>query len=812
LPLLLVRDAIAPNSSGAPVSCDEPFKLPGHAAHYTRRVLRSGFVNVYDEARKRWEAYNVTKDGYFFKMPLKPGVIPIKPNKPFTCSDLGHRALASCITVPDPSKATLVWIGFSDVLWTEAVREKNAGKAWREKHMICIDVRKMMAGAEQKHCRPVKQVSAVVAEYAMNATKGSRVFNWSPFSFYEREKRAERLITECDTLRKDKGQIVTIPDPAGVAQELGQLMRRNVEFFNRDPGRGRMVSADAAITALEAGVREQAVMRKIQDDEEQAKYEETPRFSRAGPTPVEVRRQRAAALRDVTPAEAKEAADDAWADYSKKFNGQARNQWKLQHAKNLKAYEEKWVTPLAATHVAVMKSESMLHYFDCNYDRHNLDSGGVFTKVFSQCLLNTQDKKPCADLSFEWLSGECGDTKNLLLRALVFDQKEVVKKVESASSVSIDWRTIPWDNLIGMFNEATEKMAAGGYDALSNLLVTLGGVIARMAGLMHRGKFGLNKAASLLMGMLAGHPAMKLEVTDKRINFRRMVAKELIRRSGLALDPKKLSQAVGAELTLQGVSGKVLQGNVRTTWVIFIDDKIPGIDPSLSDAEKMKLLTASIRTAASVEQLNLGRFKTVINSNVRLGILGAIFQYAALVKLLEDEAKADRENKVEVSFRLGAGALTLASTTADILTNGFKGATLLKYGSSHVSSGIEMTLKVTKVLGVVASLIVACADLYQAFNAFQEGQRGMAALYVGAAVAGATLSLFLAFPAYFALATIPVIGWLFAAVIVIGILIEIFKDNALQDWLERTCWGILPDKRYRDEAEEQAAYKAALKG
>ena len=82
LPLLLVRDAVAPIGASAPLAPGLTIELPSSAAHYTKRLLRSGYVNVFDEARKKWETYFVTNDAYFFKVMGKPGSTPIIPKTP----------------------------------------------------------------------------------------------------------------------------------------------------------------------------------------------------------------------------------------------------------------------------------------------------------------------------------------------------------------------------------------------------------------------------------------------------------------------------------------------------------------------------------------------------------------------------------------------------------------------------------------------------------------------------------------------------------------------------------------------------------
>ncbi|MEJ7807227.1 MAG: T6SS effector BTH_I2691 family protein, partial [Telluria sp.] len=420
LPLLLVRDAITPSDSSAPQSADHPFDLPAHAARFTRRVLRAGFLNVYDEARNRWEAYNVTADGYFFKMPLKPGTIPVKPSKPFNCTDLGHRAVAGCITVPDPSNATKVWIGFSDALWTPSTREKNMAKANREKHMIMIDVAVMLSGGDQKHCRPIAQVSAVVAEFAMSTEKGQQTFGWSFHQFYSRHGRAERLQAECDKLRKGKGQIVTVPDPSGIAAELAQLMKRNVAFFNRDPLRSRLLAADTAIAAVEAGVRDNAILERHRSEQERARNLSMT-MSYSADQAKRLKEHTEAAL-DFTDAERTFAGDKAWKKYAEKFNEKERKAWKEKYTHNLAAYSTKWVDPLAVKHVAIMTSAALVNYFEGNFDARDVDSGAVYTNTVNRCAEGTQDQAACARLYAEWIEGEFQDRKNLLLRALMLNQ------------------------------------------------------------------------------------------------------------------------------------------------------------------------------------------------------------------------------------------------------------------------------------------------------------------------------------------------------------------------------------------------------
>jgi hypothetical protein len=197
---------------------------------------------------------------------------------------------------------------------------------------------------------------------------------------------------------------------------------------------------------------------------------------------------------------------------------------------------------------------------------------------------------------------------------------------------------------------------------------------------------------------------------------------------------------------------------------------------------------------------------------VCFGIVGALCQLAALTKLADDASKAEKGAMGDAWARLASGTLSLTITTADVIMNTYKGSVLLKYGPGHPTLGIDRVMKVSKGLGVAAAVVVAFADLYQAYGAYKEKQLGMTVLYLGAAVTGVGLAVALAYPAMLGAAAVPVIGLLIVAVIGISILIEYFKDNKMQDWLERCYWGVLPGERYNNERYEQAAFHAAIKG
>jgi hypothetical protein len=262
VPIMPLRYAVAPAQSSAPTATGPSVALSAKAAHYTTRLLRSGYLYVYDEARDRWESYFVTPQAMFFKLAETPGIPPVLPKKPFDCADLSHRALASCITIRDAKNATNVWLGFSDVEWTAAVREKHSSADYRKRHMRSVKVNAYAGSVDTKYCFDMKDIGKKVAEYAMEPAKIKTDLNWSPFAIDPRKMQTARLLEESEKLAPGKGFAVVLDDPTGVAAELGVLMQHSLDVYTcADPDKVRKLAVSEVITNLEFKVRDQAWIR-----------------------------------------------------------------------------------------------------------------------------------------------------------------------------------------------------------------------------------------------------------------------------------------------------------------------------------------------------------------------------------------------------------------------------------------------------------------------------------------------------------------------------------------------------------------------
>jgi hypothetical protein len=822
LPLLLVREAVTDAGKGAPLSNEAQIELASAAAHYTKRLVRSGYVNVYDEARKRWEAYFVTRDGFYFKlMLLKPGVAPVVPAKPFNCPDQGHSELASCITVSDPKHASTVWIGFSDALWTDAVRRANEDAAYRKRHMVAIDVKAALAGHPSPHSRPIAQLPAVVAEYALTANVAKEALGWGPFQLNLRQDKAKSLVDAFDAMRPGKGLIVTLPDPVGIVQELAALMKHSLERFMDGPQYRRRVAASAAINQIESAIKRQGEISEIDAAEDLAN--EQIRLNPLGHAFLKSERHATEKIRQVTVPQLTRNANSSWEKYAKKFDNLKKTEWERSFNAKLAAHDKRCIAPLALNHVSWMKSSAMISYFECNYDDSSVQSGLVYTKVVTNCISSTQDKRACSILYGEWLEGSIDDHKNFLLRGMVFNLKKVsdeVKKateagnVNNATQVNIDWlKQLPWDNVLAIYTSALKRVSEGAQEISAQLLVVVAGPISRMLGKIIDGTARI-RAGFIGLGLVAGHPIVLCEIVGGKQKFREYVVKTLQQTSGENVAKNKMHTAVGKELKRLEVHGAPMDGNTQKRWFIIADKEVLTAMPDgLTPNQKADWMAKSLRTVQQIDDLNLNRWRFVINSGVRFGVVAGLLQAASLTKLIADEEKALANESIDAKMRMYAGMTAVASTTADVLGNLLEKRAIqgLPFGQGLAEGAGIFISRWAGRAAIFAGFLVAALDIAKAVGSFKEEQAGLGYLYIASAVFGAGATVAIASVTLLGAAAIPVIGLLVLLLIGVALIIEYIKDNPVQDWLERCPWGILPDQRYPDIVTEQAQLIQALK-
>lgn len=822
LPILPVRYALAPVEAKAPqlggafrMESDIPL---GDYAHYTGRLVRNGFVYVYDETRKYWSGYYATPSGHFTRFDIKrPLPAALKEAEP--CSRLGHPEVAGCITVTSPQQAGVVWIGFSETQWTPATLAEHEDAAYRKRHMRAFDVKAWMASQSAPHAEKIANVAARVAEYA--STVEERYYTFSPAEFHSRAGEAASLIQAADCLQVGKGAVLALDDPSGIAQDLAQLMQAGVSSFVNRREYKRKLGVSSAIEQMQIGIRNQAELAAIAKAHRDARHAVSPGYGGAGFGGGAANAGMALArsfnreldedltdlekeLRNLTPAQLDTAGDEAWEKYAEKYDENARSQWQASFDARMKAFDRIFVAPLAKAHAGWLGSRALKDQFECNHDPADPHSGIAYVVAVALCLEGTQDKNACFDAAFKQLEGAPTDAGNLALRAMLLNQDKLAKQVASMDG-GLDWRTLPWDQVIGAYEETLALAGAAAQTAVSRLLLQLGAPLMKMLDLsIDRGI----RPALIAFGMAGQAPVVKVTITGGKKAFRAAVIRQLLSLHGGRIDKHAMQRAVSAELRRLQMRGVPMHGTARKTFLMLADPAIVKAMPTgLSAQQRANWLASSMRTVEQYEASELTRWSSTVSTKVRLGGAALIVQTLCFTKVASDKDGAMAHEKIDGITRYWASVGAIGGTAAETMGTLVKNAA--NAGSLRYAPNVARTLGrvMTKWGGranVATAWIMAAMDVRLFAVSIKEDQPGMAALYLVSA--GLGITALLAFSISLMFGVIVVI-----LLLIVVVLIEYFKDNKLQDWLERCyAWGILAD--YASAETEQRELKLALVG
>jgi hypothetical protein len=850
--------------------------LPAGQADYTMRLLGAGYLYVFNEKRGEWSGYVVTERGYLYWFDVKaktppPGAKDIE----FNCSRIGDSEIARCISVKDPEKAGNLWLAFTRTAWTKPLLAEHAKESFRKRNMRKINVGDWVKGkTNQPHTSDISKITELVSDYVFKRPElepsavSSNLFtlpilqkpvigpvqletimvtnypaiDHSTQSFIGLAQDAKALIDWATITAKNfKPILVSITDPVGIADDLARLMSRRLKGFmsKRELQRPMMVSS--AISSLEQQIRNNAEFQSITSGATkaviQANQTMDPGYmgsgdgggaARAGmalaeyfnPNLAESRRQmRESLTRELlqsykpTPEKLNEVADKEWAKYSKKIRTSDLQKSRDTFKNDAKKFDETIIVPLAKAHKAWMKSKLLADHFDCNHDEKDPHSGQAYVDTLLLCIQDSQQIKISFDLYADWLNQPEIKRDNLILRALTYNQENIAKNVNKALG-DIGFKPdalngMGWDELINGYEKSLELLAKGGENAVARLTVALGGPITSVMG-KAVDKLG---AGLICMGLVGRAPIVMVDGVFTKAE----AIRELITRMA-AINPKvaelkTLQSAIDLEMRRSEIRGTPLYKQGKFRYYIIADERVVKDFPSTATATAKKFAQAGILTEADYQQLTKARWKTLMPTNIRLGIVTSIFQTVALLKFADDLDKSMLHERKENTGRWASGMTALIGTAGEIAGNWLEAATVAGNKMAvWLESKIGIVLRVGgKILGFIAAGIMAIWDIARAVQEYKEGNYGIATLFIVSAVAGGGAALLLT--GWFGATIIGLsstgVGIVLAVIaVVIAVLIEVFKDNKLQDWLERCHFGsFAPNDRYKDADTEMKELK-----
>jgi len=894
---------------------------------YTQRLPRAGYIYVYDSEnlgernqKAPWKGYVVDKLGYLTPFPVptpKSYVMPDPNSGEPPCDAWANEMLARCISVVNPEKARTIWIGFSDTRWTDAVLKENSKEETRDRHMRKFNVGQWWSLVTHDHACTVDQCS----KHLTVSSKKPGAFEFSPAPLINarpiqdletlaklagvkmtyppsslnygvlmtklvKEKStkefgnilaqtsdasaigslsrvAERLLGADN---KHKAAIVALDDPAGILMDLASYMDYRLEEHAKKV-LPKQFEWELATAASIEGIYNNYVNTAKDWAPEDVVDQEGTNFLYHEDKPQDYYAMMKAAEMKKNPEKAKEYARNKWKRlYDPKYDENARKSVPDKMLEALKKYDKDELAPLANAHTEWFESDAYTNYMELNHDSKNIESGMCYSMVVSLCIGLTQSRGKCVAMQIrQMLHGRVDNKKDIIQRALIFNQEAIADKIVSVSlssdlspGVSLDKHFKVWKDFLKWSYRATSAFGETTVKHMDN-------IFARLARLLSSAIIGASQAVStvgpmkhwmLSLGMSSASPIGYVTVEDGPNAIQKGLWEDAnkyrgkndpisIERFGsadrIANSPGSGPRGQGMDMHLAYVDDAIRGPHdfdeprlARKTLVMYNRDVLYSGSKANADAEyvlKKSMSMAEYQKSSLIYSSNpvdretgWNWRKVEIHENVEkevrrslpvgATVVGALLQVGTLM-VLHSAVKKDEKYGVGGAWSenntrfLAAWAGLVDSLGSAIEQIQIRFPSVLKYAPALLNKDHWFLRYGMKGLGPVPWAVGAAWDYEHAEKAWNNGETGLAVLYAVSSLnnlAGFSLSIFMLtrFAALFP-AILPGIGVVILVVmVVLTALISIVKDEPFQDWLGRCIFGKKTNKfnsLYEETAE-----------
>jgi hypothetical protein len=826
LPILPVRPAIMSQQDVLPVMPNHiqaPVLAKGETT-YTLRLLRSGYLNIWDERGNSWINYFVTENGFYYPLP-ENGEVPemiqngtIKPciTEPL---ELARASLVTLPVFPPPMKNGLFWFSWSEVEWTEAVRKKHEDKAYRERYMQCFDLDKWIMNGQENQTLSINLLQDAVAEYSYQS-QNNDIKKWSP-SIWESMHAMKGLSLKqaANSLMAEKGAIIALNDTPAVVQDLAALMNYRLEHnFERNPKYERGLALSASLAMMKEAMCTQYERDRVGEG---ILFEKTARNGIAvknGTMLPSLAATQADAIHNVVNQSLKIQVEQYWAKYEKYIDREKQAAFLEDYNKALSIYDQAVLTPMITLYLTYFTGQSLLDYFDHNFDQQNIQSGILFTQSILECIEGMQDKLEVKRVFQEQLTNFKMSEQNLLLRAALLNQQSWMKCIDDAvSSSGGAYDDLPWDKVWDGFKDISnhyllqiQLVSEKFFNALSSQLLGI-----------------LNKAVNktplpilVAISAMNGKKLLPINYIGERKHFLTNAVEQMA--SMTDLDNKashsRLRLYLEIEERRERITGLQLEGKQEGRFFAAIDIKEAELSKSTPPLERPQVAVKAFRSAEDVKniafpkewrtKLALAKGKTInklANDTAQsLPFAGCMFSVTLQVHVLwttTQDAMKGQVNNTEAVTKFIANTISAGGALLDAAERViFKFRTLrisarirFNYGAvrlNNIKNSLKSTIRFCAWFGAVA----VAWDFYHAYDELSNKENYvLGSIYIASALGGS--ALFAASLNSSVLAFLGPIGLLIAITLVFGaaIFIAAYSKDDIQKWLSASLWRKIPD-------------------
>lgn len=816
LALLPVRAGIKGIEDHVP-NFPSSFTAPAVAAQgetaYTTRLLREGFLYIWNEQAGSWINYFTTQEGYYYPLPEEGSVPPaVASGKTRPCiTEPAELAAASLITLPllpPPYKNGVYWFAWSEVEWTEAVRKKHEDAGYRAQYMQRFDLDRWVNSGSAENVTSITGLSTTVAEYSASADRCD-IKQWTPL-YWKKVHALEgtNMIMAAESLSPGKGGIIVLDDPVAVTQEISSLCNWRLDKnFSTNPKYARGLALSSALSGLHDAMCtqfERDLLAQNEKIENQVRYG----WETTGGIMIPSQPSQADNLHTLNNQVLASTVAERWSPYEKYIDRAKQNAFLEGFKKALEAYDHRVVSPMVVMYLGWLKSQRLLDYLNHNFDPQDVASGGVFIQAVQDCVGGMQDKKGASEYLSEQLAQPSITATNILLRATVMNNTAWAQQVNSALSGS-RYDDLPWDKLADGFKDITGHLKAGIHLVMETYLSTISSVLLAVT---RKSVDGILMPALIALASSTGHALKTVSLTGERKYFVKAVLEQL---AGLTdqegrVAKDRLRHYVDIEMRRMGISGAAVGGQQQSHFIVMIDADEAKQLTSMPLADRPQ---AAAKTIHSVEEINESVFPKYWRDKLSMAkgmsthklagdattmvpfagcTLSMALQWNAVISGgMPEGFEGKSKFTANIVSSIGASAEVLDNVWRNFRSIRLRGIVRLQFGAG-VEKFISGTLKLFKWVGASAGIVAVLFDAWHAIDELlikTDGNKILGVAYLASMIGGGILWAF----AMEWIALGPV-GIVVCLILVFGsaIFLASKEKDEVQKWLAAMWWRRIP--------------------
>ncbi len=789
-----------------------PVTAQGETA-YTTRLLREGFLYIWNEMAGSWINYYVTQDGFYYPLPESGNVPPTVVNgKTKPCitepAELARASLITLPVMPPPYQNGMFWFAWSEVEWTDAVRKQHEDAGYQARYMQRFDMNAWLNSGKAENVVSISALTETVAEYSQGADR-SDIRLWSPV-YWKKAKALDgaNLFQAADALSPGKGGMIMLPDPVAVAQELSTLSNYRLETnFSNNPDYKRGLALSSALSGLKDAMCTQFARDLLAQDE---RLESRTRYGweTTGGIMIPAQPERADDLHELNNSVMETQVSERWVAYEKYIDRGREKAFLKKYDDALLAYDSRIIVPMTEMYLDWMKSGELLDYLDHNFDPEDVASGGLFVQAVTDCIAGMTDKKGASDYFCEQMSLPSVTARNILLRAAVMNNTLWMQQINSSVSGG-RYDDLPWDKLADGFKDITKGLNAGINLAMETYLSSVSSVLLAVA---RKSVEGALMPALVALASCSGHALKTVQLTGERKHFVSAVLEQLAELTDVddRVSKDRLRHYIDIEMRRMKISGAEMNGKQESRFIVMINIDEAKQLKSLPAVGREKALAKTIHSAEEINESVFPKYwrnkMSVVKgiSTNRLvgdtatavplagGVLSVVLQWNAVVGGgLPKNFESGSKFTANIVSAIGASAEAVDTVWREFRTIRLRGVVRLRYGAG-MERCITRTLKVFKWVGAAAGVVAVLWDSWHAINEFlikDNGSFSQGVAYLASATGGGVL--WASAMGWFALGPL---GIIICLVLVFGSAIYLAskEKDKIQKWLAAMWWRAIP--------------------